>query len=119
MSGSISVSPFGRMPSFGLACGFGAAFWAFADGDEQPTATPMAAAATTSIKGFIIFIGGLPETRRRRARGYHFQGAQRILATETPRHRAGICLCFSLRLCVSVANPLRALPSEVELDAES
>ena len=40
MSGPISVSPFGRMPSFGLACAFGAAVCVFADGDEQATAAP-------------------------------------------------------------------------------
>src|SRR5712692_8831982 len=59
MSGWISVSPAGRMPSFGLVWARAAAAFgcAFADGDEQPMAAPMPAARTRRSGCFIIFMG--------------------------------------------------------------
>src|SRR4051794_5113056 len=54
MSGSISVSPFGLMPSFCLTCAFGAAeFCAVAEGDEH-AAAPTAAARAMSNVGLIM-----------------------------------------------------------------
>src|SRR3954463_11240066 len=55
MSGSISVSPLGRMPSLALTCALGAAlFCAVADGDEHAAAAPKAAARTMSSVGLFM-----------------------------------------------------------------
>src|SRR4051812_16447302 len=63
MSTSISVSPFGRIPSLGLACALGAEFCAVADGDEQ-AAAPSAAASAASSKGLFMIRGILPQRQR-------------------------------------------------------
>src|SRR5258708_11508213 len=76
MSGAISVSPAGRMPSFGLVWVFGAAPRAFADGDEQPAAAPSDTAAAMRSTRFIMM-----------GTFYHFADT---------RHRKDLSLFFSV-----------------------
>src|SRR5476649_785700 len=82
MSGPISVSPFGRMPSFGLTAAFGAGVCAFADGDEQPAAAASDTAAAMRNSGFIMM-----------GTFYHFGEA---------RHRKDLSSFFSVSPCLPV-----------------
>src|SRR3954447_23010825 len=96
MSGWISVSPAGRMPSFGLGCALGAGeFCALAEGDEQPAAATSAAANATSSVRFIM-VEAVGE-KKGRALGYHFP-------RRAPTMREANCLFSSL--CVLATRSL-------------
>jgi len=90
MSTSISVSPFGRIPSLGLACALGVAvFCAVADGDEQAAAAPSATARAARSMGLFNDQGILP---------------QRPKDTDVKRSSF-----FDLSLCVSRVSVARLL----------